>query len=125
MARESLRAAYLLEVGNCWRPSASRYYYAAYQAVTAVLLYLGRTPPEDREAWSHEVTPQMIQEHFTQVVRSRRKRNDLVSQLDYLYKLRVYADYISNQQVGEEKIKIVSKYARHIVRVAESVLQEG
>ena len=57
MARESEQAARLAEDGGCPRSAASRYYYAAYQAVTALLLYRGLTPPEGREAWSHEDTP--------------------------------------------------------------------
>lgn len=50
MARVSKEAAQLAETGGCLRPAASRYYYAAYQAVTALLLYQGLKPPEGREA---------------------------------------------------------------------------
>jgi len=62
MAREAVEAAWLAEAGGCLRSSASRYYYAAYQAVTALLVYRGLTPPADREAWSHEDTPDLLQD---------------------------------------------------------------
>ena len=50
MAQGSLAVAQILETRGEVRSSASRAYYAAYQSVTAMLLYHGMTPPEDREA---------------------------------------------------------------------------
>ena len=60
MAQGSLTAAQVLEQQGEYRSGASRAYYAAYQAVTALLLYAKQTPPEGREAWSHEVTPDLV-----------------------------------------------------------------
>lgn len=64
MAQESEKAARLAEADGCLRSAASRYYYAAYQAATALLLYRGLTPPAEREAWSHENTPQLMWEQM-------------------------------------------------------------
>ena len=57
MARESLMATDAALAVRAWRPAASRAYYAAYQAATAMLIHAGVTPPkigkELREAWPH------------------------------------------------------------------------
>jgi len=47
-ALDSRRAAQDLKVRQR-RSCASRIYYSAYQAVTAVLLYRGGIPPDERE----------------------------------------------------------------------------
>lgn len=60
MARESQEAAQQAEANGHFRSAASRYYYAAYQAVTALLLYRRVPTPEDRQAWSHDQTPDLI-----------------------------------------------------------------
>jgi hypothetical protein len=49
-----------LEKSGHFRSSASRGYYAGYQAATSLLLYAKQVPPEGREAWSHEATPELI-----------------------------------------------------------------
>ena len=123
MARESLRAAYKIE-SDAPRSSISRYYYAAYQATSAVLIYRGLVPPPDREAWSHETTPQMLNDHYKPLLDNPRKRSSLVSYLTYLYKLRVYADYISGETTIGEKIETARKHSKELVRVAESLLQQ-
>ena len=45
MAQESEKGPWAAEKEVCLRTSASRYYYTAYQAVTALLLYRRVTPP--------------------------------------------------------------------------------
>ena len=85
---------------QCYRSSASRYYYAAYQIASAVLLYLGLQPPAGREAWSHEATPELLRETLVQRrILSRGEGNRLKSRLEVLYTLRVIADYVPTRPV--------------------------
>ena len=60
MAREAAEAAQIAEAAGCSRSAASRYYYSAYHGVTAMLLYRKVAAPEDRQAWSHDQTPDLI-----------------------------------------------------------------
>lgn len=124
MARESEGAARLAEAGGCLRPAASRYYYAAYQAVTALLLYRGLTPPTEREAWNHVDTPQLLQDQLQTVIRSRSRRNDLAQRLADLYRLRVVADYEGSEFIGAGRAQRAGKDARYILQVASDVLPE-
>ena len=124
MARESIRAARMMEK-EYPRSSISRYYYASFQIVTAVLLTRGDlTPPDGREAWNHENTPMMVHAHFGSYVKSRKQRNEMVSQLAHLYKMRVLADYVSQPLSGTAS-KLASKYSTFLARISESILREG
>lgn len=124
MARESEEAARLAEAGGCLRPAASRYYYAAYQAVTALLLYRGLTPPLDREAWNHEDTPALLQDQLRTLIRSRDKRNDLAARLVDLYRVRIIANYQGRRVVSLSRLAGAGRDARYILRVMEGVLPE-
>ncbi len=123
MSRDSLVAANSLETVST-RSSISRYYYAAYQAVTAVLHYRADlAPPEEREAWNHMQTPLMVRDHFGISIRSTKTLNNLVSSLTYLYKLRIFADYISVNVEG--MLDKARKEAGFLVRTCEGILHEG
>ena len=122
MARESEEAARLAEAGGCLRPAASRYYYAAYQAVTALLLYRGLIPPRDREAWSHEDTPDLLQDQLQTVIGSRDRRGDLADRLSGLYLLRLVADYRAALSVTVVQVTIAGRNARFILRVMDENL---
>ncbi len=124
MARESEEAARLAEAGGCLRPAASRYYYAAYQAATALLLYRGLTPPLGREAWNHEDTPALLQDQLRTLIRSRDKRNDLAARLVDLYRVRIIADYQGRRVVSLSRLAEAGRDARYILRVMEDVLPE-
>jgi len=124
MARESEEAARLAEAGGCLRPAASRYYYAAYQAATALLLYRGLTPPLGREAWNHEDTPALLQDQLRTLIRSRDKRNDLAARLVDLYRVRIIADYQGRRVVSLSRLAGAGRDARYILRVMEDVLPE-
>jgi uncharacterized protein (UPF0332 family) len=121
MAMESLEAASTLKANGLWRSSVSRYYYAAYQATSAVLLYRGIPPPADEEAWSHADTPNMLEAHFTPYVSSRDTRKRLKKQLGELYKWRILADYRGGEK-SESRMGNVRKYASYIVKTAEDIL---
>ncbi|HZP83600.1 MAG TPA: HEPN domain-containing protein [Chthonomonadaceae bacterium] len=125
MARESAKAAQQVEAEGCLRSSASRYYYAAYQAVTAVLLYRKLTPPDTEEAWSHAVTPQLLEEHFEPLIRSKDRRQNLAYRLSELYKLRILADYRGSKRIDEKQMNAARRDAGYIVKVAERILPEG
>lgn len=127
MSRESLQAAKLLE-NSCIRSAISRYYYASYQASSALLLYRKCVPPESREAWSHESTPQLLKEQLKPLIRDNIHRNTLVSELTFLYKLRIHSDYVSDSRILEytilvkDKIKEVSKNSRILIGTIEGLL---
>ena len=122
MARMSEEAARLAEAGGCLRPAASRYYYAAYQAVTALLLYQGLKPPEGREAWSHEDTPALLQDQLQTLIRSRDRRDDLAARLKELYRRRLTADYQGTRSVDATQVIKAGRDVRFILRVADEKL---
>ncbi len=122
MAWESEEAARMAENGGCLRSAASRYYYAAYQAATALLLYRGLTPPTGREAWSHEETPALLQDQLQTLIRSRDRRSDLANRLTELYWLRLSADYRGARPVVAAQIVKAGRDARFILRVADEKL---
>ena len=123
MARESEQAARLAEDGGCPRSAASRYYYAAYQAATALLLYQGFPPPAGREGWSHAETPELVRDQI-RTIRSRNKRYDLASRLTDLYRLRLRADYQAGQPVRASQLPEAGRDARYILKVMDDVLPE-
>lgn len=100
MADESIKAGRELKQ-DCPRSAVSRFYYAAYQAGTALLLYRKQQPPETREAWSHADTPEMLKEHLLATVKSKDKVVDLTERLRQLYKVRLNADYAGDAQTTQ------------------------
>jgi|GEM_PF-3412873 len=70
MAREASETAQIAETTGHLRSAASRYYYAAYQTVTALLLYKGLIPPFGMEAWRHFLTPTLLNEETQTLVKS-------------------------------------------------------
>lgn len=124
MGQGSLAAAQILAKQGEARSSASRAYYASYQSVTAVLLYYGMTPPDGREAWSHEATPELVWKLSGTII-SQNARRDIAQRLEASYRLRLNADYISVAEVGEAVLKIALKDASFIARLVEDVLSQG
>ena len=122
MAEESLLAAGKVE-DTAPRSSASRYYYAAYQSASALLLYSGVVAPADREAWSHEDTPRMIVTNINGSILSEAERKDLRSRLVRLYKVRIEADYHSGEIVI--LFKDVRRNAQFIFQVVRGVTTGG
>ena len=129
MADESMWAAATAEDVGCRRPAISRYYYAAYQAVSAVLLYRNIPRPTidrvEREAWSHDLTPDLVRDHFVPVCRSRDRRNDLAHRLGTLYKMRLIADYVSSAALTESNLADARRSAGILVHFATTVLPKG
>lgn len=127
MARDSLVAAKLLEIEGNLRSAASRFYYAAYQAVTATLLYRGLNPPvidgEPREAWSHADTPDIFVDQLIPIVRNRDRRNDVARRLRDLYRLRVDADYSAHTAIEAQLVATARRNAGFIVKIVEEMLE--
>ena len=125
MARESEQAGRLAEDGGCPRSAASRYYYAAYQAATALLLYRGMTPPTGREAWNHVDTPMLLQDQLRAPTRSSDLRNDLARRLRELYQLRLEADYSGLSRQDSGRVSTAGKDSRYLLRRIDQFLPKG
>lgn len=124
LARESSETAQMAEAAGHLRSAASRYYYAAYQAVTAMLRYRGIAVPENRQAWSHDQTPGLIMEQLEPLLKARSKRNDLARRLERLYKTRIIADYMADTPLRVEGLESVRRDSNYILKVAEKILPE-
>jgi uncharacterized protein (UPF0332 family) len=129
MAVDSVDAG--IELGDTpafTRSAVSRYYYAAYQAVTALFLYEGQMPPTvngiRRESWSHEVTPDMVLENLGRVLPDRKKRYQIRSNLQELYKTRIFADYSGANPVSVARLKSSRKLAKYIVTLTSALLPQ-
>ena len=122
MARESQTAAIVLEHEQLLRPSASRFYYAAFQISTAVLLYLKLTPPLGEEGWSHASTPEILRDLLEPVLKSMDDRRKLARQLSELYKVRIEADYIGESTVDAKKSQESGRKAKYLVKKLEEIL---
>ena len=121
MAQGALKAAQSFEEAQEHRSSASRAYYAAYQAMTAVLHYYKRTPPDDREAWSHTETPELIRNLQGSIIKQD-SRKDIALRLQRAYRLRLDADYIASAEIAESNLKISLKDASFIVKLVKDIL---
>ena len=124
MAREASETAQIAEAAGHLRSAASRYYYAAYQAVTALLHYRGVAVSEGRQAWSHDQTPGLITEQLTPLLKARNKREDLAQRLERLYKTRIIADYLATQRIHAGTLQAIRKDSNYILKVAEKILPE-
>ena len=129
MAQGSLSAAQLLskqakQTQHEARSSASRAYYAAYQAVTALLLYARQIPPPEREAWSHDLTPELLRNLPLNVLGSEVQRA-LTARLKVLYELRLSADYAGAAEVEMLRVPAAVRSAAFILKIVESILPGG
>lgn len=128
MAYESQDAAFADETAGRLRPAASRFYYSAYQAITALLHLSGRQPPggeiEDggREAWSHKTTPEMILTDLNRYFRTQTLRETMRSKLLFLYKMRVIADYIATEEIHKESFVRLATDSRYVVKLVTQTL---
>ncbi len=120
-AVDSLDAAGLLQQREHFCSAASRAYYAAFQAATAVLLYAKQIPPAGYEAWRHKETPELLR--ATQMSSlDQNKRYNLSARLSVLYKLRITADYEMRADIGEAASATALKDAHFIVKSVGNVL---
>lgn len=124
MARESSETAQLAEAAGHLRSATSRYYYAAYQAVTALLLYQGLIPPNGVEAWSHFLTPTLLSEGAQTLIKSRGRRTDLAMRMRGLYELRLTADYRAEGGITQSRIAAARRDAGFILKVVNDIFPE-
>lgn len=117
MAKESQQAALGVE-SISKRSALSRHYYASYQAVTALLHYLGQIPPIDRDGWNHQDTPAMILDHL----RDNNTRRNVSGFLRKLYRYRIFADYTPNQEFTDTNLSEARKMSGYIVKVAQEMI---
>jgi len=121
MGQESLTAAQALEKQGLPRSSASRAYYAACQATTALLLYGRQVPPEGREAWSHELTPDLLG-NIAGALLSLSMQKDLGKRLSSLYRIRLSADYHGDEDTEEAVVRAAVRSAAFLIRTLRSLL---
>lgn len=107
-----------------WLDSAVDSLDAAYQAATALLLYSKQPPPSERQAWSHEATPELVQ-NLPAPFWKQDKRNAVASRLSDLYKLRIRADYKFGSDADTFILEDALKSASYVVRTIGSVLVTG
>ena len=124
MAQDSLASAQLLQQHGHYRASASRSYYSAYQAVTAILLYQKQTPPDGREAWSHAATPEHMR-NMSETALSHNAGKEVALRLEASYELRIVADYIGAVDMEESKLKASLKDTGFIIKLAREILPKG
>lgn len=121
IARESLVAAQILETEDRPRSSVSRAYYASYQAVTALLLYAKQKPPMEREAWSHETTPELLKNLPGKMLVVTMQQN-VSGRLKGLYNLRLIADYQGEKNVDTNEQRAAVRSASFVLKIVDSVL---
>lgn len=123
MAQDSYASAQLLQQHGQLRASASRSYYAGYQSVTALLLYQGLIPPGGREAWNHDLTPDLLRELPSKLLKPDVSK-DIAIRLEESYKLRLVADYVSAAEVGDTNLKRSLKDIGFIYKVVREILPQ-
>ncbi len=121
MAQGSLKAAQELEVFGEHRSSVSRAYYAAYQAATALLLYAKQIPPAGREAWSHEATPEALNNLPPKIV-PLTIQEDLENRLSQLYEMRLAADYRSKENITPLGLRAAVRSAAFFVKTISTIV---
>jgi len=124
MARGSLEAAEDHLVQSRLRDAASRFYYAAYQATTALLHYRGLMPPQGREAWSHDDTPDLVLDQLASFLASRDVRRRIARTLRELYEVRIQADYHASADINRDVVTRARRGTGYILSVAQAVLPE-
>ena len=133
MAEESQLAAIQAHEAGYTRSASSRYYYSAYQAITALLHYTGQRPPEKtadsedetgREGWSHQKTPDIIIENCGRLIRSKDERQRLASNLKELYKIRLEADYHGKEKIKISSLVSVARKSKYLMKVVLGILPE-
>ena len=124
VSRESLDSALLSDGSGLLRASVNRYYFAAYQATTACLIYRRLTPPGDRAGWSHEATPDLIIDQLEPLIDRRDIRKDLARRLRRLYDLRITADYQPDEPINAKIVREAKRDCGFLVRTLFDTLPE-
>lgn len=127
MAVISWRAAKLLsERTECGRDAISRAYYSGYQSMTCLLHFSCQVVPSvvdgvRRESWSHRDTPSLIVNNLKGLIRNDRRRGELATNLQRLYKLRIMADYVSAETAEDGVAALACRDAGQLQKVVQIV----
>ena len=124
MAQGSLVAAQVLETQAENRSSASRSYFAAYQAATTLLLYAKQKTPKGREAWSHEATPDLLKNLPEKMLAVTMQQN-LSARLKDLYDLRLVADYQGDKDIDDDELRAAVRSASFVLKIINGLLPGG
>ena len=112
---QEFNAAQRLNGAGYYRSSVSRSYYAAFSAVTDVLLRSGAVFPAGYECPPHRDVPVLLERYMQQL--GRRKLSEVKGAVRRLYSARLEADY-------RERARIDEAIARNALRDACRVLRE-
>ena len=83
-------------------------------------------PPGDRDAWSHAHTPEFLcRELTTRGLLQRPEGQRLKSRLEFLYKLRIDADYSPTSLVGMDDARRAIRESGIIVKVIRGLLPDA
>jgi uncharacterized protein (UPF0332 family) len=119
-AQESLRAAELCYNEKLYNSTASRAYYAMFQAAVVALEQAGLRPKGKQ--WSHE---QLRSTFATELTRKRKLYpNHFVTFLSEALEIRHQADY-RTVDVSEKQARQLLKWAREIIRTIKGGKDEA
>ena len=110
---DNFRAAVALYDGGYYRDAASRFYYAAFSALTHELIRRGARPAfrDNRATPGHTELPRLVCTYFTHMTASR--LNNLATLVTKLYLDRLNADY-SLLRVDKQSCRVSYQAARKI-----------
>jgi uncharacterized protein (UPF0332 family) len=127
MADETNQAAKIACDQGLWRSATSRAYYTAFQAATAMLHHSKKVQPpivdqQQREAWSHEILPEMFRFNLRQLIQNKSHRNKLASSIGRLRTLRISADYYSEIVIDERQARLAVTEAGILLNLARHII---
>lgn len=128
MADESYQSAELARDAGYYRSALSRDYYAAFQVTTAFFHYRNLSTPKvagnSREAWSHLITPELLDQQLKPFVKNPRRRLELKEKLRALYRFRVGADYLSSHRIKDEDTIHAAKSANYLIKTVRRLIED-
>ena len=104
LAKDNRTASYEVLGHSRWRSCVSRAYYAVYSQATAELIRRGVTMPEGRQGPSHRKLADRVGNNLTGISHALRWR--LAGIIMKLYQLRISADYVPSDAVGEDEARM-------------------
>ena len=113
-AKQSIQAARQLASGEYYDFAASRAYYAAFYAATAVLL------GEGLEASKHSAVIASIHQRF---VKTDKLSKEQGKALNWLFELRGVGDYGGTEHVSQQQVEQAIQAAEEFVSAIKSLLQ--
>ena len=115
ISSDNFRAAVALYDGGFYRNATSRFYYAAFSALTHELIRRGARPAfrDNRATPGHAQLPFLMTTYFTQF--STERLENLIGYVGNLYRYRIAADY--------SLFRVDKPYATKAFRAAEKIFR--